>query len=418
MEKFEVHGGKKLKGTLEIGSSKNACLPILACSVMCNGIVKIKNCATFSDVDDMQKILEGLGAKITYNDSDVIIDLRDICSCEVDEKYTKKIRSSIFMLGPLLARLKKAVVAYPGGCNIGNRPIDLHLKGLRGLGVKIIEKHGFIYCDGSDMKSSEIYLDFPSVGATENILMASVCLEGTTTIYNCAKEPEIEDLQNFINAMGGKVHGAGSSTITIDGVKNLHSVEYKPISDRVIAGTYLIACAMTGGDVELKNVNACHNFALISKLKQSGCQIDTYRDKIHIRTNGNIHSVGHIETQPYPGYPTDLQSQFLTLMTVSDGTCVIVENLFENRFNITSELHKMGADIKLVDRMAIVKGVSELNGAKLMSSDLRGGASLVIAGLRAKGYTTIENIYHIDRGYYHIENDLTLLGADIKRIVD
>lgn len=418
MEKFEIHGGNKLSGKLKIGSSKNACLPILAGSIMCHGCAVIKDCANFSDIGDMEKILIGLGAKISKVDSDIVIDSRDVDGYEVDEIYTKKIRSSIFMLGPLLARLKKAVVAYPGGCNIGNRPIDLHLKGLRGLGVKILEKHGYIYCDGSDMRAGDIYLDFPSVGATENILMASVCLRGVTNIYNCAKEPEIEDLQNFINAMGGRVSGAGSSTITIIGVDSLHDVEYKPISDRIIAGTYMIACAMTGGDVELENVCANHNLALISKLRQSGCQIDIGRDKIHIRARGDVHSVGHIETQPYPGYPTDLQSQMLTLMTISDGTCVIVENLFENRFNITSELHKMGADIKLVDRMAIVKGVKELNGAKLIASDLRGGASLVIAGLKATGYTTIENIYHIDRGYYHIEDDLTALGANIKRIAE
>ncbi len=417
MDKFQIVGGYPLRGTLDIPTAKNACLPILAGSIMCSDTVKIIDCAKFSDIIYMTKILEGLGAKIIEDGDDLVLDMSDIKNFATSDEYTKKIRSSIFLLGPLLSRCHHAKVAYPGGCNIGSRPIDLHLKGLRCLGVKIIERHGYIYCDGSNMHAGDIYLDLPSVGATENIMMASVMLDGVTTINNCAKEPEIEDLQNFINAMGGKVSGAGTSVITITGVDKLHSVEYTPIRDRIIAGTYMIATAMAGGDVTLNGASANHLVALISKLRQSGCQIDTYCDKIHIVASGNIQAVSHIETQPYPGYPTDLQSQMLTLMTVSDGTTIIKENLFENRFNITSELTKMGADIKVVDRMAIVRGVKELNGAEVQAQDLRGGASLVIAALRAKGYTTIENVYHIDRGYSHMEDDLARLGAHIKRIV-
>lgn len=320
------------------------------------------------------------------------------------------------MLGPLVARFKQAKVAYPGGCNIGTRPIDLHIKGLEALNVKIIERHGYIYCNGENMKCGEVHLDFPSVGATENIIMASVLLDGTTKIYNAAKEPEIEDLQNFINAMGGCVRGAGTSTIEIEGVKKLNSVCYTPISDRIIAGTYLIACACAGGKVELNNTFCGFNTALISKLKQSGCNIKTKSDNIIIEVGLRPKSISKIETMPYPGFPTDLQSQMLTLQTLSRGTSVIVENLFETRFKIYTELKKMGANIIVKDRMAFVSGVENLYGASVTAPDLRSGAGLVIAGMCAKGYTTINDIYHIDRGYLNIENDFNALGADIKRI--
>ena len=319
------------------------------------------------------------------------------------------------MLGSLLTKFKKALVAYPGGCNIGTRPIDLHLKGLRSLGVKIDEKHGFIDCDGSNMKAGFVHLDFPSVGATENLMMACVKLKGKSVIYNAAKEPEIIDLQNFINSMGGKISGAGTSTITIIGVDHLHSTNYTPISDRIVAGTYLIACAMTGGHIKLKNTIPEHNLAVITKLKQSGCDVDLFENEIEIKSSGKLKSCA-IETQPYPGFPTDLQNQMLALQTISKGTGIIVENLFETRFKIYGELTKMGADITIRDRMALIKGVDKLYGATVTASDLRGGAALVIAGLSASGYTTVEDIYHIDRGYKNMENDLNILGAEIKRI--
>lgn len=415
MEAFYIKGGKRLVGELEIGSAKNACLPILAGALMCDEDLNIAKCSYFTDIEIMINILESLGCETKKEENNLYINSKNASCHIIKEEYTKKVRSSIFMLGSLLTKFKKALVAYPGGCNIGTRPIDLHLKGLRSLGVKIDEKHGFIDCDGSNMKAGFVHLDFPSVGATENLMMACVKLKGKSVIYNAAKEPEIIDLQNFINSMGGKISGAGTSTITIIGVDHLHSTNYTPISDRIVAGTYLIACAMTGGHIKLKNTIPEHNLAVITKLKQSGCDVDLFENEIEIKSSGKLKSCA-IETQPYPGFPTDLQNQMLALQTISKGTGIIVENLFETRFKIYGELTKMGADITIRDRMALIKGVDKLYGATVTASDLRGGAALVIAGLSASGYTTVEDIYHIDRGYKNMENDLNILGAEIKRI--
>lgn len=416
MDILHIEGGEKLSGECEISSAKNSLLPILACSIMCDGCVVVNKCAYYTDVNYMIKILESLGAKAECNGDSLYINLKDANKYFVDEIFTKKIRSSIFMLGPLLSRFKHAKVAYPGGCNIGIRPIDLHLKGLRELNARIEEKHGYIVCDGTAMKAGNIHLDFPSVGATENLMMASVFLKGKTTINNVAKEPEIVDLQNFLNAMGACVVGAGTSVIEVYGVEKLHSVEYTPISDRIITGTYILACAMAGGKIRLKNTNGSHNVALINSLKQTGLKIDVKKEIIRVSGNGRLKSVPKIETMPYPGFPTDLQSQFLTLQTVSKGISVISENLFETRYKICTELVKMGADITLKDKTAVVKGVPKLFGATVVASDLRGGAGLVLAGLSADGYTTVEDAQHIDRGYFKIENDLSKLGAKITRI--
>ena len=418
MDCFYIEGEKSLYGDCEITTAKNSILPILAGSLMCNEHLVIKKCAFYSDTEYMLKILEDVGVNIKKEGEDVHINPMDASKCFIDEEYTKKIRSSIFMLGPLLSKFKKAKVSYPGGCNIGLRPIDLHLKGLRDLNVKIIEKHGFIYCDGNNMKAGEVHLDFPSVGATENIIMASIFLKGKTTIYNVAKEPEIVDLANFLISMGAKIYGAGTSEIVVEGVDRLHSTIYTPISDRIITGTYMIACAMTGGKILLKNVIAEHNLSLINKLKHSGVKITKKKNNLIVSSNSKPKSVPVIETMPYPGFATDLQSQILTLQTISKGTSIISENLFETRYKICTELLKMGADITLKDKTAVVKGVPKLYGASVIASDLRGGAGLVLAGLSASGYTTIHDIYHIDRGYYHIEDDLTKLGAKIVRKTD
>ena len=415
MQSLFIKGGKELDGKCDIATAKNALLPIIAASVMCRDNVVINNCTHLIDVEYMLKILNSLGGVAKFDGDAVVINSASADKYYIQEEFTKKIRSSIFMLGPLLSRFRKAKVAYPGGCNIGARPIDLHLKGLRALNVKIIEKHGYICCDGRNMKPSEIHLDFPSVGATENLMMASVMLKGVTTIYNCAREPEIEDLQNFLNSMGARVRGAGTSTITIEGVKSLHGVEYTPIRDRIICGTYLIACAMAGGNVTLKGSLREHNMALMSKLKQAGAKLKYTKDEINMNCSGRLKSLANIDTQPYPGFPTDLQSQILTLQTISKGTSVVTENLFETRFKICTELLKMGADITLKDRMAIVKGVPKLYGANVVAHDLRGGAGLVLAGISAEGYTTVEDVEHIDRGYYLIENDLKALNAEIER---
>ncbi len=412
---LHIEGGEKLNGECEISTAKNSILPILAGSIMCGEPLVVKKCTLYSDTWHMLKILESVGARIKIVGEDVYIDGENIENHYIDEIYTKKIRSSIFMLGPLLSRLRKAKVSYPGGCNIGLRPIDLHLKGLRDLNVKIEERHGFIYCDGSNMKAGEVHLDFPSVGATENLIMASVFLKGNTTIYNVAKEPEIVDLANFLNSMGAHISGAGTSEIVISGVNKLHGVQYTPIPDRIVAGTYMIACAMAGGKICLKNAVAEHNLSLISKLRQSGVTISNKRDFVVVTAKSRAKCVPIIETMPYPGFATDLQSQILTLQTVSKGASVICENLFETRYKICTELIKMGADITLKDKTAVVKGVPKLYGASVVASDLRGGAGLVLAGLSASGYTTVHDIHHIDRGYYEIEQDLTSLGAKIIR---
>ena len=415
METLFIKGGHTLSGCVDIATSKNAILPILACSVMLNGNITIKKCTMYSDVNYMLSILQDLGCKIEKNDEDVYINTDNLTGSLVKEEYTKMVRSSIFMLGPLLSRLKTAVVAYPGGCNIGNRPIDLHLKGLRCLNVKIEEKHGYIFCDGKNMKPSTIHLEIASVGATENIMMASVLLKGKTVIYNAAREPEIIDLQNFINSAGGKVSGAGTSTITIEGVKQLKGIEYEPIKDRIIAGTYLLACAIAGGNIEVRGSKAEYNVALINKLKSAGCKINIDKKNIQISCKGRLKSISKIETQTYPGFPTDLQNQILTLQTISKGTSVINETLFETRLKICTELKKMGADITVNNQIAVVKGVPKLYGANVTATDLRGGAGLVLAGLCADGYTTVHDIFHIDRGYRNIENDLCRLNAEITR---
>ena len=415
METLYINGGKALSGDIDISTAKNAILPILAGSILSSGVVELHNIAKFSDVKTMLEILSSLGAKVIEDGDNVYIDASLVSNAYIKEEYTKKVRSSIFMLGPMLARLCKAKVAYPGGCNIGNRPIDLHLKGLSDLNVKIEEKHGFIECDGRNMRAGVVHLDFPSVGATENIMMASVMLKGVTTIYNAAREPEIEDLQNFLNSMGARVFGAGTSEIVIQGVEKLHSTIYTPIKDRIIAGTYMIACAMTGGDIFLKNVDFRHNMALINKLKQAGVKVHTSKSGLRVKSQGKLKSVS-METMPYPGFPTDLQNQLLTLTTIAKGTSIITENLYESRFKICHELSKMGANISVRNHMAIITGVNSLYGASVEAYDLRGGASLVLAGLVAEGYTTIHNIQHIDRGYLNIEQDLCRLNAEIRRI--
>lgn len=415
MDKLIITGGERLLGEIEVDSAKNAYLPILSACILCGDKITLRKCPNFVDIKNMCKILERLGLEVTKEDDTLHIDGSGADKTFIPTKLAKEIRSSIFTLGALLGRLKKARVAYPGGCDIGLRPIDLHLKGLRDLGVKIDESHGYINCDASTMKGSVVHLDYPSVGATENLMMAGVLAKGTTTIINAAKEPEIVDLQNFINAMGGKVCGAGSSVITIVGVKELHGCDYTPIPDRIIAGTYLLMGAMTGGEIMVKNCIPQHFSSLSNKLQKSGCKLKVFNDKILIESSGRLKSVNFIETMPYPGFPTDLQAQILTLQAVSKGSCVIKENLFETRFKFVPELIKMGANIKVNQQMAFVNGVKHLYGADVFATDLRGGVALVMAGLCAEGYTTVNNVFHIDRGYDAIEKNLQKLGAKIKR---
>lgn len=417
MEKLIINGGKRLIGEIEIPGAKNTFLPILAACVLVKGKVELNNFPKFVDVVKMSEIIESLGANIEVYDNKLVIFCNEINRHEIPISRACELRSSIFTLGSILGRFKKAKVAYPGGCAIGSRPIDLHLKGLRSLGVKIIEKHGYIYCDGENMRGNDVHLDFPSVGATENLIMAAACISGKTRIFNAAKEPEIIDLQNFLNCCGAKIKGAGSEIIEIDGVDCLlNGCEYFPITDRIIAGTYAIAVTMTGGKIKLKGCNYIHLSSLFSFLKQSGANVKEVKDGVIISSRKRPKKIDKIETAPYPGFATDLQAQMVAMLSICNGTSIMVENLFESRFKHISELKKMGADIILKDRSAIINGVKELYGAEVYSSDLRAGACLVLAGLVAKGYTTINNVEVIDRGYYHIEKDLQKLGAEIKRV--
>jgi len=415
LSKYIITGGYKLDGKIAVDSAKNAYLPIMAASIICSGEVVLHNYPDFVDVKNMAKILEILGAKITYQDDAMIIDSSSVAAKFVPVEVAKMLRSSIFTMGALLARFRKARLAYPGGCDIGLRPIDLHLKSLRDLNVKIQEVHGIINCDASKMNGGRVVLDFPSVGATENLIMASVLGKGKTLILNCAREPEIVDLANFLNKCGAKILGAGTSSIEIEAVGALSGCEYTPIGDRIIAGTYLTAAAITGGKIELEGVNPQNFATLIDKLHNSGCVFGIKSGKIYMRSPKILKSVGFVETSVYPGFPTDMQAQMLTMLSVARGCSIIQENLFESRFKFVPELIKMGASIRVKERAAIVEGVPFLSGAEVYAKDLRGGASLVLAGLNAHGYTTVHDIYHIERGYSNLDKALNSLGASIRK---
>ncbi len=416
MDKFVINGGKKLFGEISVPKAKNSYLAILAGCVLSSGVVVLHDCPQFVDVSKMLDILSILGAKVKKRDRDVEIDCRYISNYKVPQDLARQIRSSIFLLGPIIGRLKKALVSYPGGCDIGSRPIDLHLKGLRTLNVEINEKFGMIECEAHELKGNDFHLDYPSVGATENIMMAGVLAKGRTRIFNAAKEPEIVDLQNFINKMGGKIIGAGTDTIIVEGVESLSSCEYTPMADRIIAGTYLLAGATCGGDILVKDVKACHIYSLLNKLKDAGFDIKIKSDSIRLASSKRPVSFGKIETMPYPGFPTDMQPQALVLQTISSGVCIVTENLFETRLKHVPELVKMGANITMKDRMAIITGVDTLYGTEVCSTDLRAGAALTIAGMQAQGQTVVTNIHNIDRGYEKLDEAFCKLGADIKRV--
>ena len=410
---FQLRGGAVLTGSAKVGCAKNAVLPILAASVLAQGSVTIRDCPRLLDIDNMLAILETLGCGVGRDGDAVLVDPTTAHSWDMPDNLSKRIRSSIFMLGPLIGRFRHACVTYPGGCEIGLRPIDLHIKGLRALGVKIHEEHGRIYCDGEKLQGGYVHLDFPSVGATENVMMAAVLANGRTTIHNAAREPEILDLQTFINAMGGKISGAGSDMIEIDGVEGLSGTNYRPIPDRIVAGTLLAACAATRGEITVENAPAAHLGAAIDKLRGAGCELDIAGDQMHMRAFGRLKPI-EISTQAYPGFPTDLQAQFMALSCTLDGASMIVENMFESRFQHATQLVRMGADIFVSNRLAVVRG-SRLTGARVKANDLRGGAALVIAGLAAEGVTEVSDIEMIDRGYERFEDMISALGGDIVR---
>ena len=414
MEIFRITGGKPIRGTAKIGSAKNALLPILAATLLTEEPVTLTGCTPLSDVENMLKILRVLGCKAELNGDTAQIDAGPAHGWEMPEHLSRLIRSSIFMMGPILGRFRKATVTYPGGCEIGLRPIDLHLKGLRALGVRIREAHGMIYCDGAHLKGGEVMLDFPSVGATENVMMAAVLAPGRTIIRNAAREPEICDLQQFINAMGGRISGAGSSIIVVEGVGSLHGTRYRPLPDRIVAGTLLTAAAMTGGEVMLEQARSCDMDAVLDKLTAAGCEIEATENGIRLKGPERLKAID-VFTQPFPGFPTDMQAQTMAMCCVAEGTSIIVENVFESRFAHAAQLICMGADITINHRSAVIRG-SRLTGARVCAKDLRGGAALVLAGLAAEGVTEVEGINLIDRGYYSLETLLSGLGAGIVRI--
>ena len=416
MSRYIIEGGNPLEGSIDVKAAKNSVLPLLAACILTEDKVTLRNCPDISDITNMLKIMINIGCVVERDDmGNITVDSSDIYCGEVPCVLAKELRSSIFLMGPMLSRVKKAKISYPGGCEIGMRPIDIHLSGLRELNIDINEEYGYLDCDASKAEAAQIVLDLPSVGATENLMMASVFLEGKTVLRNCAKEPEIADLQNFLNLMGAKISGAGSSVRVIEGVKKLHGVEYTPIPDRIIAGTYIIAAAMCSGNVELRGVVPEHIYSLIAKLSKTACKIYCKNDKIIVKSKGRLRSLDRIDTMYYPGFPTDMQTQMLALQTISKGTSVIVENIFETRYKTVPEFKKMGADITVRDRTAIVRGVSRLKGAEVCATDLRGGASLVLAGLAAEGITEVKDIYHIDRGYEDMSRVLAELGAKIER---
>ncbi|MBE5741254.1 MAG: UDP-N-acetylglucosamine 1-carboxyvinyltransferase [Clostridiales bacterium] len=416
-EKFVIKSGHKLYGEIRNQTSKNATLPIMSACVLAEGVCRINEIPRITDVDNMIKILKHMGAKVDRIDNDCTIDTSKIKKYDIDCRLSKTMRSSIFLLGSVLARFKSALISMPGGCDIGKRPIDIHIDAMKRLGVKVESMGDNLFFDASKARPNKIKLKIPSVGATENIVLFASKLKGKTTIINPAREPEVVDLCNFLNQMGATILGAGTKKITIFGCDKLNGVEYRPIGDRIVAGTLMTAVAICGGAVKITNAQPYQNLKLIEILSRMGCQIDIKNDIINISRETLLENIHSISTGYYPDFPTDMQSMLLTLSCVARGQTTIYENVFENRFLTVPELYKLGARIKIIDSHTVkVRGADRLVGNTLVSKDLRGGASLVLAGLVAEGETVVEDIHFIDRGYDHLEDMLSRLGADIKRI--
>ncbi|MCI8273886.1 MAG: UDP-N-acetylglucosamine 1-carboxyvinyltransferase [Clostridia bacterium] len=412
MSKFIIKGGKRLEGEVKISGSKNAALPIIAATILNSGKTTLYNVPNIKDVQTMYKILKEIGAKVVQKNNKVIIDTSKIHRYEIPEELMRKMRSSVILAGAIIGKYKKAKFTYPGGCEIGSRPIDLHLKGFEKLGISIKEEYGEIICEADKIVGTQINLDFPSVGATENIILASCLGDGITVITNAAKEPEIEDLCKFLNKMGAKIKGIGTDRIEINGVKALKDVSYNIMPDRIEAGTYLIAGAITGGNIRIVNANPNHIEPILNKLEEVNCKINIEKSTIELVAPKRVKSID-IKTMPYPGFPTDMQSVFATLLTTAKGTSIVTENIFESRYKYIQELNRMGAKIKVEGRNAIIKGTKKIQAANVIATDLRGGAAMVIEALVAKGITQIDNADYILRGYDNMEGKLRMLGAQI-----
>lgn len=415
MDKLIIEGGKKLKGKIKISGSKNGALAIIPAAILAPGIYHLSNTPNLRDIWTMSQLMNSLGSFCELNDNELFIDSRNINNFEAPYELVKKMRASFYVLGPLLARFGQAKVSLPGGCAWGPRPVDLHLKGLERLGAEIEIEHGFVVAKANKLKGSRFNFDVSSVGATGNVLMASVLAEGTTLLTNAATEPEITALARFLVKMGAKISGIGTSTLEIEGVDELHPVDEITIPDRIEAGTFLIAAAMTQGEIEITEVNPYHISAVLTKLEESGCEIDVTGDKIWLKMEDKPNPVDFV-TGVYPALPTDLQAQWVAYMLTAKGTSKITDTIYPDRFKHIPELQRLGANIQLIDNSAIVEGDKKLTGATLMSSDLRGSVSLVLAGLIAEGKTDVLRIYHLDRGYERIESKFSLLGASIKRV--
>ena len=420
MDKILVRGGRRLEGEVAVSGSKNAALPILISSLLTPEKCFYQGIPDLRDIHTVLRLLSGLGVKVNKEGHDggvdqVSLQADNVVKQEAPYDLVKTMRASFLVLGPLLSRFGVARVSTPGGCAIGSRPVNLHLDGLAKMGADIKQVHGYIEVRAKRLRGAKIYLDLPSVGATENLMMAAALAGGMTVIENAAKEPEVEELASLLSKMGGNIHGAGSDTIKIEGVNSLHGVSHRVIPDRIEAGTFIVAAALTGGNIEVRGARPDHLDAFLVKLQESKVAVCLGEGMVRVSDGEKPKSVD-ITTLPYPGFPTDLQAQMMVLMSVADGVSVVTENIFENRFMHVLELNRMGADIRLEGNRAIIKGVASLSGAPVMATDLRASVSLVLAGLAAKGQTEISRVYHLDRGYEHIEEKLSKLGADIERV--
>lgn len=418
MEQYVIKGGNPLYGEVEIGGAKNAALAILAAAIMTDETVSIDNLPNVRDINVLLQAIEEIGAHVERVDiHKVKINGSFIRGVNVDNEFIRRIRASYYLIGALLGKYKHAEVALPGGCDIGSRPIDLHMKGFRSMGADIDIAHGLVIARAKELKGTHIYMDKVSVGATINIMMAAAMADGKTVIENAAKEPHVVDVANFLNSMGANIRGAGTDVIRIVGVEKLHATEYSVIPDQIEAGTFMFAVAAAGGNVLVKNVIPKHLEATTAKLLEVGCQVEEFDDSVRVISDGHLKHT-QVTTLPYPGFPTDMQPQMAVLLGIAEGTSTVTESIFENRFKYVDELTRMGADIKVESNIAIISGVKRYTGARVNAPDLRAGAALVIAGLAAEGITVVDDIYYIQRGYEALEEKLTKIGAKIARVED